>query len=162
MEKSFEKFPKSLQKVKEDTGFNMILRHCGIGKSNFESIILLDNVSLIDKWSFWHKEILKEVKFPILVLRSRKLGKCKLLQLQIHMKCSICAKYVYEQCMHLLIEGPSMQSLQEFFCIPFFRFLLTRKTLLMPFHTFLVGFRFTRTSCGAVLPIRRMGTAWKT
>ena len=27
MEKSFEKFPKSLQKVKEDTGFNMILRH---------------------------------------------------------------------------------------------------------------------------------------
>ena len=27
-------------------------------------------------------------------------------------------------------------------------------------NTFLVGFRFTRTSCGAVLPIRRMGTAW--
>ena len=31
----------------------------------------------------------------------------------------------------------------------------------MPFHTFLVGFRFTRTSCGAVLPIRRMGTAFE-
>ena len=37
----------------------------------------------------------------------------------------------------------------------------TQSIIAKVFITFLVGFRFTRTSCGAVLPIKRMGTAWK-